>query len=311
MDQFGRYRIGELLGGGAMGEVYRAHDQRRDRAVALKVLPAGLSEDPDYREQFGQECAAVARLREPHVITIHDFGEVDGRLYIDMHLVDGRNLAQLLADAGRLAPDRTIGLLGQASEALDAAHAAGVVHRAVRPSNLLVDRADFVHVVDFGVGHPRSRLSVVGTTVGSLDYVAPERFQGRPGDARSDIYSLACVLHECLTGTRPFPGDDLPAMMYGHLHLPPPRPSEIVAGLPPEIDDVVARGMAKDPAERYGTARELAVAAPAALGLSPGSPGAQLRKPEPAPARPGRPGPVAPAPVVIPAPTPEPDEVTE
>src|SRR3954470_8723523 len=300
MEQFGQYRIEELIGSGAMGEVYRARDEGRDRTVALKVLPEFLSEDPDYREQFGQECNAVARLREPHVITINDFGEIDGRLYVDMRLVDGRSLAELLADVGRLAPDRTIGLLGQAAEALDAAHAVGVVHRAVRPSNLLVDRADFVQVVDFGVGHPRSRLSVVGTTVGSLDYVAPERFESLPADARSDIYSLACVLHECLTGTRPFPGEDLPALMYGHLYLPPPRPSEIVAELPPEIDDVIARGMAKDPAQRYGTARELAVAAHAALGLSTGSPGAQLRKPEPAPARPGRPGPAAPAPVVIP-----------
>src|SRR4051794_12011117 len=152
MEQFGRYRIEALIGTGATGEVYRAHDEQRDRVVALKVLPDFLSEDADYREQFGEECNAVARLREPHVIPIQDFGEIDGRLYVDMRLVDGRNLDELLTEVGRLAPDRTIGLLGQASEALDAAHGAGLVHRAVRPSNLLVDRSDFVYVVDFGVG---------------------------------------------------------------------------------------------------------------------------------------------------------------
>ncbi|MCO1659821.1 serine/threonine-protein kinase [Pseudonocardia humida] len=268
MDQFGHYRIEELIGSGATGEVYRAHDERRDQAVAVKLLPAALGEDARYKRRFHGACTTAARLREPHVIRIHDFGEIDGRLYLSMRLVDGPSLAALLA-AGPLAPGRAVDLVGQVAVALDAAHAAKLVHRAVKPSNILVTPPDSVQVVDFGLaqaaGPARSQPMTNVAGAGMWAYLAPERFENQPIDARADVYSLACVLHECLTGVKPFAGDDLPALMYAHLQLPPPRPSELVAGVPPQLDRVVARGMAKEPDERYATAGELAAAARAAL----------------------------------------------
>ena len=290
MDQFGQYRIEGLIGSGGMGEVYRAHDTRRDRTVALKLLPDALSADADYQRRFRRESYAVARLREPHVIPIHDYGEIDGRLYIDMRLVDGQSLAALLA-GGPLPPERAVTIVAQVAEALDAAHASGLVHRDIKPSNILVTPADFVYVVDFGiahaVGHTLSRLTMSGAAVGTLDYMAPERFDNRPIDARTDVYSLACVLHECLTARKPFPGDDLPSLMYGHLYLDPPHPSEVVTDVPSGIDAVVVRGMAKDPDDRYPSAGELAAAARAALGLLPEST-AQLPRPAAVPAGAGR-----------------------
>jgi serine/threonine-protein kinase len=286
MEQFGQYRIETLIGSGGMGEVYRAHDTRRDRTVALKLLPDVLSQDAEYQRRFRRESYAVARLREPHVIPIHDYGEIDGRLYIDMRLVDGQSLAALLAATGPLPPARAVGIVAQVADALDAAHASGLVHRDIKPSNILVTAADFVYVVDFGiahaVGHTRSHLTMTGATVGTLDYMAPERFDNRPIDGRTDVYSLACVLYECLTARKPFLGDDLPALMYGHVYLPPPRPSETVAEVPSEIDEVVVRGMAKDPDERYATAGEMAAAARVALGLS-SEPTAKLPTPIPVP----------------------------
>ena len=222
MQQFGQYRIEGIIGSGGMGEVYRAYDTRRDREVALKLLPTALSDDPEYQRRFQRESYAVARLREPHVIPIHDYGEIDGRLFIDMRLVDGPNLGALIERGGPLPPERAVSLVSQIAEALDAAHADGVVHRDVKPSNVLVTANDFVYVVDFGiahaVGHTRSKLTMTGATIGTLDYMAPERFESHPVDPRTDVYSLACVLFECLTAEKPFLGDDLPALMYAHLY---------------------------------------------------------------------------------------------
>ena len=222
MQQFGQYRIEGIIGSGGMGEVYRAYDTRRDREVALKLLPTALSDDPEYQRRFQRESYAVARLREPHVIPIHDYGEIDGRLFIDMRLVDGPNLGALIERGGPLSPERAVSLVSQIAEALDAAHADGVVHRDVKPSNVLVTANDFVYVVDFGiahaVGHTRSKLTMTGATIGTLDYMAPERFESHPVDPRTDVYSLACVLFECLTAEKPFLGDDLPALMYAHLY---------------------------------------------------------------------------------------------
>ena len=229
MQQFGQYRIEGIIGSGGMGEVYRAYDTRRDREVALKLLPTALSDDPEYQRRFQRESYAVARLREPHVIPIHDYGEIDGRLFIDMRLVDGPNLGALIERGGPLSPERAVGLISQIAEALDAAHADGVVHRDVKPSNVLVTANDFVYVVDFGiahaVGHTRSKLTMTGATIGTLDYMAPERFESHPVDPRTDVYSLACVLFECLTAEKPFLGDDLPALMYAHLYTAPRRVS--------------------------------------------------------------------------------------
>ncbi|NYJ04385.1 serine/threonine-protein kinase [Petropleomorpha daqingensis] len=266
---FGPYELTSLLGVGGMGEVYRARDRSRDRWVAVKLLAPVFAQDPEYINRFRRESFVAARLRDPHVIPIHDFGEIDGQLFIDMRLVDGRDIGTILAEEGPLAPARAVGLLGQIAEALDAAHAEQLVHRDVKPSNLLVTKNDFVYVVDFGVarsvGNDRTNLTVSGATVGTLDYMAPERFTQQPIDGRADVYSLACVLYECLTAERPFRGGDLPALMYAHLHLDPPKASSVVADVPPALDAVIRRGMAKRPQDRFATAPELAAAAHHAL----------------------------------------------
>lgn len=270
--QFGHYELEALIGVGGMGEVWRAKDTRRDRWVALKLLPESLGHDQEFLSRFRRESHVAARLREPHVIPIHDYGEIDGRLYIDMRLVDGSDLGDLLK-AGPLPPARAIGLLSQVADALQAAHADGLVHRDIKPSNVLVTDNDFAYVVDFGiarsVGSTRTSLTLTGATVGTLDYMAPERFTNQPLDGRVDVYSLACVLAECLTATRPFPGEDLASLLYAHLYTDPPHPSAMVSGVPPALDEVIARGMAKRPEDRFATPRDLITAAWAALGSAP------------------------------------------
>ncbi|MGY1650025.1 serine/threonine-protein kinase [Geodermatophilus sp. SYSU D01119] len=266
--EFGRYVLEEMIGAGGMGEVWRARDTRFDRLVALKLLPEALNHDAEFAQRFRRESHVAARLREPHVVPIHDFGEIDGRLYIDMRLVDGRDLGAILRD-GPLPPERALALLSQVAEALEAAHADGLVHRDVKPSNVLVTPNDFVYVVDFGiarsVGSTRTSLTITGATVGTLDYMAPERFTDQPIDGRVDVYSLACVLAQTLTARKPFGGEDLPALLYAHLYAEPPRPSDVVPGLPRGLDDVVARGMAKRPEDRYATPTALIAAAREAL----------------------------------------------
>jgi serine/threonine-protein kinase len=272
---FGPYELESLIGVGGMGEVWRARDTRRDRLVAIKLLPESLAYDREFTSRFRRESEVAARLREPHVIPIHDYGEIDGRLFIEMRLVDGRDLAGVL-EGGPLAPARAVAIVSQIADALESAHADGLVHRDIKPSNVLVTANDFVYVVDFGIarslGSTRTALTISGATVGTLDYMAPERFTNEPIDGRTDIYSLACLLCECLTGQRPFVGTDLPSLLYAHLNLEPPRPSELVEGVPPELDAVVARGMAKRPDERFDSPCDMAGAAKAALAAAPAEP---------------------------------------
>jgi YVTN family beta-propeller protein len=267
--QVGNYHLDCLLGSGGMGKVYKAYDTHRERYVALKLLPEALSGDQEYLKRFQRESNVAARLREPHVIPIHDFGEIDGQLFIDMRLVDGADIGLLLSTNGRIAPQRAVYLIGQVAEALDAAHADHLVHRDIKPSNILVTFSDFVYVVDFGiarsVGGRQTSLTITGATIGTLHYMAPERFAGHDIDGRADIYSLACVLHECLTGAPPFEGKDLPALVYAQLHSGPPQASSLVGGVPPALDAVIAQGMAKDPKDRFATAGALAAAAREAL----------------------------------------------
>jgi len=268
VERFGPYLLEALIGRGGMGEVHRAFDTRRNRHVALKRLPRELAADAGYQRRFRRESELAARLAEPHVIPIHDFGEIDGQLFIDMRLVAGQDLAVLLEREGPLPGPRAVELLGQVAAALDAAHAEGLVHRDVKPSNVLVAPGDFAYLVDFGVarqtGGEATALTGAGATVGTLAYLAPERFEGG-GDHRVDVYALACVLFEVLTGQRPFPATSLPALIHAHVHLPAPLPSQRCAGLPRALDDVVARGMAKDPDARFPGAGLLAQAARAAL----------------------------------------------
>ncbi|MFC9897204.1 protein kinase [Nocardia sp. NPDC127579] len=262
---FGRYRLVALLGQGGMGQVYRAFDTGTDRVVALKLLPPQFAHDAVYRERFRREAQAAARLSEPHVIPIHDYGEIDGRLFLDMRLVEGADLGSLLVLDGPLPPPRAVAYIEQVAAALDAAHQAGLVHRDVKPSNVLVTAADFAYLIDFGIaaGAGDSSLTTTGATIGTFAYMAPERLSQGGYDGRADVYSLACVLYECLTGAKPFPGDSAERQIAAHLTEPPPRPSN--GAVPAAFDEVVARGMAKDPAQRYRTAGELAAAARAAV----------------------------------------------
>ena len=275
---FGPYRLEDLLGRGGMGDVHRAFDTVRGRTVALKRLRPELASDAEFQARFRRECRLAARLSEPHVVPIHDFGEIDGRLYLDMRLIEGTDLAKLLVEHGPLSPHRAVDVVAQVASALDAAHAEGMVHRDVKPSNVLLAGEgatghDFAYLADFGVagavGRSRTSLTVTGATVGTLDYIAPERFQGGSYDGRADVYSLACVLHEALTGRPPFGGDGVAAMIHAHLNLEPPRPSREHADIPPGLDAVIACGMAKDPEARYLTPRALADAARAALSPAP------------------------------------------
>jgi serine/threonine-protein kinase len=286
-EEFGPYRLEHLLGRGGMGEVHRAWDTRRGRTVALKRLPAPLAGDPEFQARFRRESALAAQLSEPHIIPIHDFGEINGRLFIDMRLVDGVDLASVIKSEGPMAPRRAIGILAQVASALDAAHAAGLVHRDVKPSNVLVrghDEDEFAYLIDFGIARAAAgqasgpALTVTGATLGTLDYMAPERFENRPVDGRADVYSLACMLFELLTGAAPFRGRTPVGMIHAHVALDPPRPSAHRAGLPAGLDDVVVRGMAKRPEQRYPTAGALVAAARAALRTSTAQTPLSLRK---------------------------------
>jgi serine/threonine-protein kinase len=260
---FGRYRLVELLGRGGMGEVWRAHDTDTDRIVAIKLLPAHFSENEDFRRRFRREAHAAARLNTPHVIPIHHYGEIDGRLYVDMRLIEGRDLQSVLAD-GPLDPARAVRIIEQVAKALHAAHQAGLLHRDVKPSNILLDNDDFAYLIDFGIARAadETRLTKAGNMIGTFTYIAPERLGTRTEeDARADIYSLACVLYECLTGHPPFDADTMAGLVAAHLNTPPPQPSTTQPKVPKQIDWVIATGMAKDPDNRYATTVELADAA--------------------------------------------------
>ncbi|MFO7165094.1 MAG: protein kinase [Mycolicibacterium hassiacum] len=264
--RFGPYELRSLIGVGGMGEVYRAYDTERDRLVAIKLLRPELAADPNFRERFRRESRVAARLSEPHVIPVHDFGEIDGVLYIDMRLVDGASLKAVLANEGALEPARAVSIIRQVASALDAAHANGLVHRDIKPENVLLTRDDFAYVVDFGIAQGGGDASVTSTglVVGSSAYMAPERFSGERGGPASDVYSLTCLLYETLTGRAPFDGADVRQVMSAHMFSPPPRPSIMRRGINRAFDEVVARGMAKQPRDRYRTAGELAEAAAAA-----------------------------------------------
>ena len=264
---FGSYQLIELLGRGGMGEVWRAYDTVIDRIVAIKILPAEISRDEVFQQRFRREARAAARLNSPHVVPIHTHGEIDGRLFVDMRLIEGTNLQSIL-DAGPLPPARAVRIIEQIAKALQAAHKAGLLHRDVKPSNVLIDDDDYAYLIDFGIALAVGErgLTSVGDVIGTFHYMAPERFTNQevgapPVDARSDIYSLACVLYECLTAEHAFRGDSLEQQVSNHLVSPPPRPSETRPGLSRAFDTVIAKGMAKKPGERYGSAMELAHAA--------------------------------------------------
>lgn len=263
---FGKYRLNRLLGKGGMGEVYDAYDTDKRRNVALKILAEQYSKDEQFRTRFQRESHAAAILQEPHVIPIHDWGEIDGNLYIDMRLVKGQTLHDLLKK-GPVEPERAVAIINQIAAALDAAHAEGLIHRDVKPQNIIVTPSDFAYLLDFGIAEAQgdTHLTMAGYHIGSFDYMAPERFSDRPTTPASDVYSLACVLHEALAADSPFPRRSHEQALAAHVASPPPRPSLLNPRVPASFDDVIARGMAKEPDDRYGSAGALGRGAQRAL----------------------------------------------
>lgn len=263
-EAFGPYRLLTLLGRGGMGEVWRAVDVRKDREIALKVLGAWLGGDEDFAKRFKREAALVARLNAPNIIPVHDYGEIDGRLFIDMPLVDGIDLSELIGRDGPLPVGRVVDIVGQVANALTAAHRAGLEHRDVKPSNILVSDnggRDHAYLIDFGISRAAdgTRISHSGAVIGTPAYMAPERFAGI-GDHRTDVYALGCVLFEALTGRVPYPAGNLLIAMNAHQNTASPLPSALRPDLPTRFDHVVARALAKDPDQRFPTATDLAAA---------------------------------------------------
>ena len=261
-DSLGPYRIESVLGRGGMGNVYLATHERLRRRAALKVVSPRLAEDEDFRERFLRESRLAASLDHPHVIPIYDAGEADGVLYLAMRYVQGPSLDALIRARGALPLDETLRVAEQVGGALDAAHRAGLVHRDVKPANVLVAEPEgHAYLCDFGIARETDAgATLTGLFVGTVDYSAPEQLQGQRVDGRADVYSLACVVFHCLAGRPPFVADGEVGVAHAHLHDPPPRLSELSPGLPAALDGVLEQGLAKQPDERYATAGELAEA---------------------------------------------------
>ncbi|MGH3079640.1 MAG: serine/threonine-protein kinase, partial [Gaiellaceae bacterium] len=263
--EFAGYRIEALLGRGGMSVVYRAENARLGNKVALKLLAEELAHDESFRERFVRESRTAAMLNHPNIVTIYDAGDWEGVLYIAMRWVDG-DLKQLLGRDGPLSVAKTLGIVGQVGSALDAAHARGLLHRDVKPANILLDVASepsgvpHAYLADFGLTkhlESRSGITASGQFVGTIDYMSPEQIEGRDVDARTDIYSLGCVLFECLAGLTPFRRETEVAVLWAHMREEPPPVTDARPELPGALDLVIARAVAKDPANRYSSCREL------------------------------------------------------
>jgi hypothetical protein len=268
------YLLEEQIGQGGMAVVFRALDVRLKRQVALKVLAPALAADEAFRQRFMRESQAAAAVDDPHIIPVFEAGEASGVLFIAMRLVRGGDVGTLLRRDGPMHPSRAAAIVAPVADALDAAHEAGLVHRDVKPANMLVDlrpgRPEHVYLSDFGLSKAvlaGSRLTSTGLFLGTLDYSAPEQIEGRPVDGRADQYALASAAFELLTGTPPFQRDDVMAVLYARLSAPPPAPSRRRPGLPHAADAVFAKALARAPADRYGSCREFSDALRAALGI--------------------------------------------
>ena len=268
---FGGYRIERLLGRGGMGVVYLAHDLRLDRPVALKLLSPSLAEDAEFRARFLRESKLAASLDHQNVVPVFEAGEVDGTLFIAMRYVEGTDLRELLRTEAPLAAERTVALLSQVAAALDAAHEHGLIHRDVKPGNILLAADDHVYLADFGLtrrAEDPDAGPAAGNSLGTVDYVAPEQIQGDPVDGRADVYSLGCVLYECLTGTPPFSSSSPMGVLWEHVQADPPSLRESEAELPDAIDPVIERALAKEPSDRYPSGHELMEDTREALGVA-------------------------------------------
>jgi protein kinase-like protein len=271
-DEFAGYRIERRLGRGGMGILYLATEPGLERPVALKLIAPEAAADEVFAQRFAEESRIAASIEHPNVVPIYAAGEQDGVPYIAMRYVSGSDLSRRLADEGRLAPERAVALIAQIAEGLDAIHAAGLVHRDVKPANVLLGGeagSEHAYITDFGVARnvaTESGLTQTGRFVGTLDYVAPEQISGGSIDARVDVYALGCLLFKLLTGEVPFPREGEAARLYAHLNDPPPAPSLYVPQASMALDDVVSRAMSKQPQDRYPSAGDLGRAAQAAIG---------------------------------------------
>lgn len=277
------YRIEEVVGRGGMGVVYRAIDDRLGRSVAVKAIAPEQAGDAEFRRRFIEESRAAAAIDHPNVLPVYEAGEEDGVLFLVTRLVEGADLAALLAQDGAMATVRALNLVGQVGAALDAAHAKGLVHRDVKPANVLVARdpgpgTEHCYLTDFGLaqrGDRRSRLTTAGQFVGTLDYTAPEQIKGEKVGPRADVYALAALFYECATGSPPLVRDSQPALLYAHLSDAPPPISSHLQDAPAALDEAVAKALSKQEEERFATCTEFVLAARAAVGDAQPAPPAQ------------------------------------
>jgi hypothetical protein len=261
------YRVDGVLGEGGMGVVYRATQLSLNRTVALKILATELSEDGAFRERFRREGLLQAAIDHEHIVTVYDTGDTEHGLFLAMRLIRGPTLKDMIL-AGEVGPERALLILAQVAQALDTAHDVGLTHRDIKPQNILIGARDHAYLADFGLtqSSDEASLTETGQFIGTIDYVAPEQIQGQAATARSDVYSLTAVLYESLTGSVPFARPNEAAVLYAHISEPPPRVTDRKGDLPARIDEVIARGMAKSPDDRYASAGDLIADAGAAFG---------------------------------------------
>ena len=269
----GRYRLGETLAVGGMGTVFTATDEKLGRKVAIKILADNLARDESFVERFRREARAAAGLTHPNVASVYDYGEENGCHFIVMELVEGRDLSQILRSEGPMAAERTVAIVAQICAALAHAHSAGIIHRDVKPANIIISEGDRVKVTDFGIARAAgdSKLTLTGSVLGTAQYISPEQANGAALTHRSDIYSLGIVVYECLTGALPFTGSSPMAVAMRHVNDDVPPPSEIDRSIPDGLDGVVDRATRKDPKERFGDATEMAAALGASIGTATGA----------------------------------------
>jgi serine/threonine protein kinase len=278
--QIAGYLIQEQIGRGGMAVVYRASDTRLNRSVALKILAPELAGDTAFRQRFVREMRAAASVDHPHIVPVFDAGEADGVLYIAMRYVGGQDLRTLLDTEHKLPAPRVVHIIGQVASALDDAHARGLIHRDVKPGNMLIGtvagrgQPDHVYLSDFGLSKPElsgANLTLTGQFLGTLDYMAPEQAEGHAVDGRADLYALGCTAFEMLAGQPPFKRDQGFAVLWAQLSAPAPSLCAVRPDLPPAVDQVIARALAKSPDDRYRTCTEFARALRVACGLAPGA----------------------------------------